>query len=76
MPNRTPAETDALHTIAAFILSEGARNTDWGDMNPEIGEDDWNAICDILNAKAPRVSPDSYKAAYALLEARAKASDG
>lgn len=73
MPDRTPAETDALHTVAAQILANAARNSpEWEDY-PDIGEHDWFAILDILNAKAPDVPAPSFQAAYALLSARAEA---
>jgi hypothetical protein len=75
MPNRTPAEQDALHTVAANILANAAREyPQWEDF-PEIGESDWFAVCDILNAKAPEVPPLRFRAAYALLEARAKGQE-
>lgn len=58
----------AAHQIAAIV----DEHLSWEDC-PEIGEHDWMTVQEAAKeiAREHRVSPEEYRAAYALLESRA-----
>jgi hypothetical protein len=69
MPDK--ALQDALRTVAQHILADKAANALEWEEYPEIGQDDWFALCQTLNDLAPFPPTAVYNAAYEYLEARA-----
>ena len=66
----------AIRIIAREAIARGAekiRNGGWEDF-PEIGERDWEAICDKMQEIAPWPDHDEFGEAYHLLETRAEHS--
>jgi hypothetical protein len=61
---------DAIFTIAEQIVSREVY-PEW-DLYPEIGEHDWERVCEVVEAMTPPAPSDAkFKEAYALLESRA-----
>lgn len=72
MPEQTTEE--AIDIVARRVINDRLDEPfDFWDGYPEIGEDDWLAVCnrvrELANAGAPHVG--EYESAYALLESRA-----
>ena len=74
-PKMTPAR--ALRVVAKEAIArgvEGVREDGWEDF-PEIGEHDWEAVCDLMERLTPRPDHQEFADAYHLLEARAEHSE-
>ena len=61
----------ARRAIAAAAEPSFAREIEWGNY-PEIGEYDWELVCERVNELRRSLDPpqSSYEAAYALLTSR------
>ena len=64
-----PINVIARHAIHS-ATSDGGQSPGWEDY-PEIGENDWYEVLAEIDRLCPAPSPDAFKAAYALLSARA-----
>lgn len=67
----------AISIIAREAIARGAeeiRSGGW-ELFPEIGENDWEAVCDRMQELAKWADPEKFREAYHLLEARAQRSD-
>jgi hypothetical protein len=62
-------EIIARQVIAAACTEDFATEVDWGNY-PEIGENDWRAVVERVEALTIPPAPSDWHAAYALLEAR------
>lgn len=59
--------------VAAHLADPELLGDLWGDEYPEIGEHDWDRICERVRGLIPAgPSADAYAAAYEYLESRAE----
>lgn len=64
----------AIKIVAREAIARGAeqmRNDGW-ELFPELGENDWEAVCDQMREIAKWPHHDEFGEAYHLLEARAE----
>jgi hypothetical protein len=65
--------SEAIDIVARGALTKQAREAEWEDY-PEIGENDWRAVCDRMDELANGPTGDEFEAAYQFLTERAEAS--
>jgi hypothetical protein len=73
----------AIDTVARRVLAQtvecalNRKDVDWGDY-PEIGEDDWEKVCNRVRELAERgdVQDEHYQPAYRYLAGRADNAEG
>lgn len=65
---------EAIEVVARHALACAAEDMadEWGHWGAEVGENDWEQVCDKALELCPFPADSQYKEAYALLSGRAE----